>query len=369
MANRLRQRLVDDFAAWAGVDDAEKARVGGLLRGRADPTLWRSGDINQLFMRQVAAREEVEPGLAEHGLDDVRGFIRFLDVTDQMHPGSARPAALVKELDRLSAKFPAAMTGKPSKAPAPPEEPARITAGDESAQVGQSALLRDLAALAGWVGVEGRPRDDRGEVRKADRQGLRSALGLRDGTDPVLTALWLAAVEFDVIRLHRTRVTAGPGAGLVREVLAGTAPEREALDLWMGLADMLIHPVTPLHSEKGAEQIRDWLDPWTPLFLDLLSEQDGPAELDGLIDRLLREQAGRLPVGDPRLFAGLAATSVRNILATLARHGAVTVAGCTSDPAREAEAAAWGTTVWAMWPESGTTIELTALGRHLVRRT
>lgn len=475
---RLQQRIVDEFTAWAAargiVPDGAAGtewqdRITILLQDRVkldrpDPTRWRSGDVHALFMDYVAPRQVDAWGLAERGLDSVRDYLRFLDDTDRLHPASARPAALFKELDRLAAKYPSAMAdttdwrlakrvftamlrdgvrpdGDPAEVDAwaarfsarEPEERREVLGrlmeeqegyatghllvnDNQVAMVGAgrkplkhliwpdlpcecgcteqarfapvalpddaalakavstdgAALLRDLAALAGWVGPDGRAVDDRGEVRKADRPALLTALGLPVGKDSadgtVMTTLWRTGIEFDVVRLHRTRVVRGPGADLVAAVLAGTAPVQETLELWVDLADVLIHPITPMHAEKGTEHLRTWLDPWTPLFLGLLYAANGPADLQALTDRLLDEQAGRLPDGDPELFAGIAGTAIRNILATLARHGAVTVTGVTEDPERAAVAAAYGTTLWAMWPEPGTTVALTDLGTYLVRR-
>ncbi|GAA1573245.1 hypothetical protein GCM10009827_113980 [Dactylosporangium maewongense] len=472
MAYRLQRRLVDEFAAWGSEDEAERDRIAVLLRVRAerlerpDPTRWRSGDVHDLLMNAVVSRQVDAWGLAEHGVGTVREFLRFLDATDRLHPASAKPAALLKEADRLTAKFPAAMadtnrwelakriftamlrdgvrpdgdpaeidawaakfsarqpeerrevlgrlmeeregyatghvtidggtvtmstrppqrttttapdqtnasakTSEPAKTNAPqqtkePEKPEQLKVEPPYEQVRDSALLRDLAALAGWVGVDGRPLDDRGELRKADRPALLAVLGHQSTAEPILTPLWLLAIEFDVIQLRRTRVVRGPGAALVDDVLAGKTQPQEALDLWVDLADALIHPITPLHSEKGTAQLRQWIDPWTPLFLDQLAVQQGKAELEKLTDQLIHEHGSRLPARDPDLFAGIAATAVRNTLASLARHGAVAVAGFADDPEAAAEAAAmWGTAPWAVHPEPGVTVELTDLGRCLL---
>jgi hypothetical protein len=385
--SRLQQRIVAEFIAWASAGDAGlRDRVTVLLRDRPDPTRWRSGDVHALFMDSVAARQVDAWQLRERGLDTVRDYLRFLDETGRLHPASARPAALLKELDRLTAKFPAAMaeTTGDQVSIVPPTRPAPdrpVSTGDaalatndaglaKAVSTGGAAVLRDLDVLAGWVGIDGRAVDDRGELRKADRPALLTALGLPDDKDSfasVLRTLWQQAIEFDVVQLRRGRVVRGPGADLVARVLAGTATAREALELWSGIADVLIHPVTPLHAEKGTEFLRGWLDPWTPLFLDLLAATGGgPADLAALIDRLLEQESDRIPGGDPELFTGVAGTAIRNILAHLDRHGAVTVAGFGDDPARAAAAAAFGTSAWAMWPQPGVTVELTDLGRHLM---
>lgn len=362
--SRLQQRVVAEFAGWAaarGAGPQRAARVAVLLRDRPDPTRWRSGDVHALFMDDVVPRRAGDGDLAEHGLDTFREFLLFLDDTDRLHPASARPAALLKELDRLTAKYPAAMAVAAQWEPEPAEAVGAEGTGtvqDEAAlakavATDGAALLRDLATLAEWVGPDGRPVDDRGEVRKKDLPTLLDALHLPAGSE-ALTALWQQAVEFDVVRLRRGTVVRGSGADLVGDVLAGTVPAREALELWTGLADLLIHPVTPLHAQKGAGHLRDWLDPWTPLFLELLATTGGPADLAALTARLLTEQVDRLPDRNPELFAGAAGTAIRNILTDLARHGAVTMSGAATAGGAAAE--------------QGVTVELTDLGRHLARR-
>lgn len=447
-----------------------RERIGILLQGRAgyldrpDPTRWRSGDVHELFMTHVVCRQVDAWDLAEQGLDTIRDYLRFLDLTDRLHPASTRVPTLLKELDRLAPKYPAAMadtsrwrlakrvlTAIMADGVALDSEPAvldawaeRFSARDPDARRevlgelidqhpgyatgrilindGQVAvlppgappvkhlvwpdlacdcgcaqparfppialpepgilakdvvtegagLLRQLAALAAWVGDAGRVVDNRGEPRKADRLQLLTTLGLPvekgQPTDvPLLTRLWRLAIEFDVIQLRRTRVVPGAGAGLVAAVLAGEAVPQQTLDLWSDLADALIHPPAP----AGGEQIREWLRPWVPRFLGMLyaaSAAGEPADLEALTERLVDEDDHRLPSDDSVLFAVLAATAVRQTLADLANHGAVTVTGAQPDPRHAATAAALGTTTWALRPESGLTVDLTDLGCYLVRQ-
>jgi len=121
---RLLPSVIDEFARWASAEgiaeDGEpgrlwRERITILLQNRADwldrpdPTLWRSGDLHELFINHVAPRQVDLWGLAEHGLATVRDFLRFLDATDRLHPASTRVSILLKELDRLPGKYPAAM--------------------------------------------------------------------------------------------------------------------------------------------------------------------------------------------------------------------------------------------------------------------
>lgn len=188
---------------------------------------------------------------------------------------------------------------------------------------------------------------------------------------PDLTRLWRIAIEFDVIQLRRTRVIPGAGAGLVTAALAGDATPTQALDLWSDLADALIHPPDPFSMPKGGDRLRDWLQPWAPRLLGMLYETSAAgqaADLATLSAQLLGEYAHRLPPGDPDLFAGLAGLAVRSTLADLANHGAVTGASIDHDPRVSATAAVFGSPTWALTSAPGLTVELTDLGRYLIRQ-
>lgn len=484
MSFRFQRRIIDEFTDWAAargrVPDGDARRVWReritiLLQARSghldrpDPTRWRSGDVHELLMIYVVPRQVDAWDLAEYGVETVRDYLRFLDETDRLHPASTRTSTLLKELDRLAPKYPAAMAdtsrwrlakrvftavladGISLDDPAVLDEwAARLSARDAEGRrevlgelmdqhpeyatgkvlihdgqvamlragmpavkhlvwpdlacdcgcdepvtfppvalpdpavlaksvTGDGAgLLRQLAALAAWVGETGRPADDRGEIRKGDRYGLLAALGLPTDAGlrseaPVVTRLWRLAVEFDIIQVRRTRVVVGAGANLVEATLAGEGSAEQALGLWCDLADALIHPPAPASAPKGMERLHDWLRPWMPRFLGLLyaaNAASGPADLDALIDQLLEEYEHRLPPGDPELFASIAAVTVRQALADLAHHGAVVVTGAIGelDPRHAASAALLGTEVWAVHPEPGLAVSLTDLGCHLVRQ-
>jgi len=117
--------VLKDFAQWAterdqvpGAPDAAKRwreRIEILIDGRADylgkpdPTLWKIGDVLELLMVHVVTRQFDAWNLAEQAPAAVREFLRFLDETGRLHPASTRAATLLKELDRLAPRFPAAM--------------------------------------------------------------------------------------------------------------------------------------------------------------------------------------------------------------------------------------------------------------------
>jgi hypothetical protein len=120
----LQQRVIDEFTDWAVAQgrvpagDARRMwreRITILLQARSghldrpDPTRWRSGDVHDLLMTYVVPRQVDAWNLAERGVETVRDFLCFLDETDRPHPASTRVATLVKELDRLAPRYPAAM--------------------------------------------------------------------------------------------------------------------------------------------------------------------------------------------------------------------------------------------------------------------
>lgn len=100
-----------------GADARElwRDRIAILLQGREehlgrpDPTLWRSGDVHRLLIDHVAPRQVDAWGLAEHAIDTLAQFLRFLDDSGRLHPGSTRAATLLKELGRAESKFGEAM--------------------------------------------------------------------------------------------------------------------------------------------------------------------------------------------------------------------------------------------------------------------
>ena len=114
---------MEEFTDWAhaqgkvpvGQSDRWRDRIAVLLQARAnhldrpDPTRWRSGDVHELLVTYVAPRQVDVWNLAEQGLATVRDYLLFLDATDRLHPASTRVATLLKEVDRLASKYPAAM--------------------------------------------------------------------------------------------------------------------------------------------------------------------------------------------------------------------------------------------------------------------
>ncbi|MFD9895163.1 hypothetical protein ACFWY9_37965 [Amycolatopsis sp. NPDC059027] len=118
MADRAVVKMVRDIRVWLaddqGTDDVITC-LELLLDARdtwlncADPTLWRTGDAHRLLIDTAAPRLTDRYGLSAHGPAALQVLIDFLDATDRFHPASTRIMTLRKELDRATARFPAAM--------------------------------------------------------------------------------------------------------------------------------------------------------------------------------------------------------------------------------------------------------------------
>lgn len=120
---RLMNSVIEEFSAWAAAQGRDvggkwRDRITILLQCRADylnrpdPTHWRSGGVHDLLMTYLPARQVDAWNLAEHAPEMIRDYLRFLDETDRAHPACARVPTLLKELDRLIPKFPAAMADR-----------------------------------------------------------------------------------------------------------------------------------------------------------------------------------------------------------------------------------------------------------------
>jgi hypothetical protein len=132
MSPRTTDRILADFETWAigqelplagsaeGVErgPANRTPIRALLTGRAsllgkpDPARWRSGDVHEVLMQFCPARQLDIWGIGTHAPTELREFLRFLDETGRLHPGSTRVSTLVKELDRLVPNFGAAMADR-----------------------------------------------------------------------------------------------------------------------------------------------------------------------------------------------------------------------------------------------------------------
>jgi hypothetical protein len=117
MTNGTFRRVWRDFEAWRSAmrDDTCPDCLRLLLQGRIDylakpdPTHWKSGDVRELLLELAVTRMTDLCDLVGHGVDSLRSYLRFLDQTGWLHPGSATMKVLHRELDRAAAAYPQAM--------------------------------------------------------------------------------------------------------------------------------------------------------------------------------------------------------------------------------------------------------------------
>ncbi|HZC99056.1 MAG TPA: hypothetical protein VFA46_02335 [Actinomycetes bacterium] len=111
------RRVWRDFEAWQAAmrDDACPDCLRLLLQGRSDylakpdPTRWKSGDVRELLLELAVTRMTDLCDLVGHGVDSMRSYLRFLDQTGWLHPGSATMKVLRRELERAAPTYPQAM--------------------------------------------------------------------------------------------------------------------------------------------------------------------------------------------------------------------------------------------------------------------
>src|SRR6266536_4701882 len=117
MVNGVFGRVWRDFVAWhsAADDDACLDCLRLLLQGRIDylakpdPTLWKSGDVRELLLELAVTRMTDLCDLVGHGVVSLRSYLRFLDETGWLHPGSTTAKVLRNELGRVEGTYPQAM--------------------------------------------------------------------------------------------------------------------------------------------------------------------------------------------------------------------------------------------------------------------
>lgn len=411
--------------------ELRRDRIGILLQGREDylrrpdPTLWRSGDVHRLLIDHLPARQTDAWGLAEHAVDTVREFLRFLDGSGRLHPGSTRIVTLLKELDRVGGKFGAAMADTsryrlakrvwtamredglsfdsdvaeidrwaerfsaldaqgrrrvlgelmdqdpryasgclvvhgsqvamlmpgvpPDKSLVWPDlvpcdcgcadvalAPPPVLPADTElvAAVAGSELLRRLSVLAEWMGDGGRPVDRHGELSRKDVPAAAAAVGVPDQRArplrdvPALAMLWDLALELGVLSLCHARVIPGDTLPTLRAVLRRDAALEQALDLWDEVFDEVVDPDADAATPEQ-EQLREWMQPWTPHMLGNLYREFPDSEfadVGKLMDGVIAERAGNRPAGDELLDA-LARSVLLRGMSVLAELGAVEVDG------------------------------------------
>jgi hypothetical protein len=256
----------------------------------------------------------------------------------------------------------------------PVNPPVALPPVDELAKVArESVLMRRMLAFGRWAGA-GRGVTRRGFPVAADTRSLADDLGIEVGGSvrehrfhAVLTRGWRLALDVEILRLHRTAVFAGPGLAAVERAMAEVADPEHVLSVWKEIVDVAVTGPTPLAPGDGsAPELDEFSRPWGPRALGDLYRADGPVDLGDLIDKLVTDYHGP---GADEMLTVLAGVAVRTGLLVGTEAGAVAVtvpADIDTEVVRAARELP-GEPAWAVVPVPGTTVELTPLGRYLVR--
>jgi hypothetical protein len=247
----------------------------------------------------------------------------------------------------------------------PVNPPVALPPVDELAKVArESVLMRRMLACGRWAGAS-RGVTRQGFPAAADTRSLAEALGIevggsvRDPRDHAgLIRGWRLALEVEILRLHRTAVVAGPGLAAVERAMTDDADPEHVLSVWKEIVDVAV--------TGSAPELEEFSRPWGPRALGDLYRADGPVDLGDLIDKLVTDYHGS---GADEMLAVLAGVAVRGGLLVGTEAGAVAVTVPTDIDTEMVRAASDlpGEPAWAVVPVPGTTVELTPLGRYLVR--
>src|SRR6266542_3626165 len=403
MVNGVFGRVWRDFVAWhsAAHDDACLDCLHLLLQGRIDylakpdPTLWKSGDVRELLLELAVTRMTDLCDLVGHGVPSLRSYMRFLDQTGWLHPGSAR---LVAHHGLVAALAPGAPVPPRLLQPDPAEDepagaypPAVLADDHELAMAARaSSLLRRVVMLARWVG-NGRPVSRRGELIGPDARALVDALGLAEALAkapgggkvtgmrdvPPITKAFYLAVETELVAVRRSGILPGPRVGDCDRLDHGPAADQVALSLWEELFDLTARQAAapPADPQPPLDSFSDWAEGLPPRALAMLYERQDAVDLNDLLASLTSEQqqtGAAQPPTDEAFLAALVGLTVRGTLAELAAHGAVTITGASLPadqlPAPATALEAIGVPCWVLVDTPGITARLTPLGTWAVRR-
>ncbi|MEV0051021.1 hypothetical protein AB0H34_11055 [Saccharopolyspora shandongensis] len=242
----------------------------------------------------------------------------------------------------------------------------------------ESPLLRNLVACGCWAAA-GRAVTKHGLPSRDDTQSLAAAMGMevrdsvRDLRDNLaLIRFWRLALDVEVLRLHRTKVVAGPSLADLEQVMDGATDHDHTLRLWKDIADIAVAGPTQLAAKDSlAGKLEEFSSPWGPRALGELYRINNSVLLDDVLDRLVTDYHGSF--AEEALVMRTEA-AVRTGLLAGAEAGMVEVT-VPADAEIDPEIALLvdgvngilGDRVWSVAPVAGTRVGLTPLGRYQVR--
>jgi len=242
----------------------------------------------------------------------------------------------------------------------------------------ESAVPRKMVACGRWAGA-GRAVTKQGLPAVADTGSLAVALGVevRDSVRGprdhlVLIRSWRLALDAEILRLHRTAVVSGPGLVALEQAVADDTDPHHTLGVWKDIADIALTGPTQLAAKDSPiPKLDEFCRPWGPRALGELYRLNEPVQLDSLVDMLITDYHGS---DAEEMLAVMIGAAVRAGLLAGTEAGAVAVT-VPADAEIDGEidhlvrrsGGMLGEPAWAVAPIAGTRVELTPLGRYLVR--
>jgi hypothetical protein len=251
----------------------------------------------------------------------------------------------------------------------PVNPPVCLPSIDELADAArESALVRKMLACGRWAGG-GRSVTRRGLPSAADTRSLSADLGV-EVSDSLrghleLSYGWRLAMDAEILRLHRTAVVAGPTLLVLEQAVADDSDPDHLLRVWQDMADIaLAGPAQLAGSDASAQQLSEFGRPWGPRALGELYRSTEPIQLDDLVDTMITDYHGSDAGEVPTRMIGAA---VRAGLLAGAEAGVVAVTVPADTEIDQSSSVLLGEPTRGAAPILGVRLELTPLGRYLVR--
>ena len=236
-------------------------------------------------------------------------------------------------------------------------------------------LLTCLLMFASWVGSEGRPVDQHGQLSRGAVREAAQVFEL-DPADrlsqlPALSRFWDLCLEFGILELHHARVVPGPALGTVDAIISGEAPADEALTLWCDVFDEVSSKVQLGGNRETQAMVQVLAEPWPPrLFAHLYarSPQGEPIGLADLVQETLNDHPDEFPPDAYTVATQVITGTGQMAFGYAAEHGGVRTSGWTPPGFPAGDATLLDVDSLLSAPPSRLQVRLTDLGRYAMRR-
>ncbi|OBE99646.1 hypothetical protein [Mycobacterium sp. 852002-10029_SCH5224772] len=385
-----RGALLDGLEGWwTGLDSDSEAVVSDVAvfldwRYRDSTGVlddFAPGDIAEFLLEWCPSRFKGRPDDALCLCFAIGVYVDFMAATGRLVGGAERAARLRRLVDDLAptvlaeARDPTAVEVHPDPVEAP--EPLELpflhippSANDVAAAAAAAPLLVKLEVLRDYLGPDGKPLTDKGELEPADGRALVELLHTGDVLDVELGELKVAARPTAALRRLNFLIDVAIEAGAVdvlqqRVVPAeewGTrAPVERAESLFAGI--LLARPLRSLHSSQLYPEhntMHDLLDDGIACWLAPLLQGDAELPFESVLEWVhalvaAQRPSHRWPADREDTLEACVEDHMGRLLEVLREAGVVRWTDALERPQPP------GPSDW-----TGGTVALTALGRHIL---